>query len=97
MLITIFSDSFAAIFGKIYGKHFIKNKTIEGSLAFFISGVLIILLTPKVTISVKEYYLGAAAVFITSLFDLIPFKVDDNILIPLFFGTVYFVLIKIFL
>ncbi|MEP7145761.1 MAG: phosphatidate cytidylyltransferase, partial [bacterium] len=49
MFIIIISDSAAAIFGKVYGKHFIGNKTIEGSLSFFISGVLIILLAPKVT------------------------------------------------
>ncbi|MEO8209161.1 MAG: hypothetical protein ABI840_01260 [bacterium] len=97
MFVVIFCDSFAAIIGKSKGKHFISGKTLEGSSAFFISGVIIILLTPKITDSVTEYYLGFVAVFCSTIFELIPIKIDDNLSTPIFFGIVYLSLIKIFL
>ena len=97
MFVVIFCDSFAAIIGKNWGRHFISNKTFEGSAAFFISGVIIILLTPKVTTSVNEYYIGFAAVFLSTIFELLPVKIDDNISTPIFFGLVYMALLKIFL
>ncbi|MDQ3021529.1 MAG: hypothetical protein M3R36_13310 [Bacteroidota bacterium] len=97
MFVVIFCDSFAAIIGKSKGKHFISAKTIEGSAAFFISGVIIILLTPKVTDMITEYYLGFIAIFLSTIFELIPIKIDDNISTPIFFGIVYLSLIKIFL
>ncbi len=97
MFVAVFCDSMAAIVGKNLGKHFISNKTLEGSVAFFLTGIIIILLTPKFTDAVTEYYLGFIAVFLSSVFELIPIKIDDNISTPLFFGLVYFVLIKIFL
>lgn len=97
MLIVIFCDSFAAIIGKNWGKHFISSKTIEGSLAFLISGIIIIIFTPKVTESIAEYYLGFTAVLFSAIFELIPVKIDDNITTPIFFGLVYLVLLKIFL
>lgn len=97
MFIAIFCDSLAAIVGRSRGRHFIYAKTLEGSLAFFLSGVIIILLTPKVTDSIAEYYFGFIAVFLSALFELFPVKIDDNISIPVFFGLVYLGLLKIFL
>jgi phytol kinase len=97
MFVVIFCDSFAAIIGKHMGKNFISSKTIEGALAFFICGVIIILLTPKITDSVMEYYLGFIAIFFSTIFELAPIKIDDNISTPIFFGFVYLILIKVFL
>ncbi len=97
MFVVIFCDSFAAIIGKSMGKHFITNKTIEGSIAFFVTGVIIICLTPKITNSPAEYYIGFFAVFLAAIFELIPLRIDDNISIPVFFGFVYLILLNIFL
>lgn len=97
MFVIIFCDSFAAIMGKVYGKHFVGNKSIEGSAAFFVTGIVLILLTPKVTGSIKEYYFGVIAVFLTTIFELFQNKIDDNIIIPVFFGLVYLALLKFFL
>jgi len=97
MLVIVFCDSAAAIVGKVYGKHFIRNRTLEGSVAFFATGVVVILLTPKVTTYVCEYYIALCALLLTTAFELLPNKIDDNLSIPLFFGIVYTVLIKIFL
>lgn len=97
MFVVIFCDSFAAIIGKNWGRHFLLNKTLEGSAAFFVTGIIIILLTPKVTTSVYEYFIGFSAVFLSTIFELLPLKIDDNISTPIFFGLVYMVLLKIFL
>ena len=97
MLIIIFSDTAAAIFGRIYGRNFINNKTIEGSLAFLLTGLVVVLLAPKVTTFSGEYYVAGAAVVLTTFFEITPLKLDDNLTIPVFFGLVYTILLKIFL
>lgn len=96
MFVIIFSDSFAAIFGKIYGKHFIGSKTIEGSAAFFLTGMIIIFISPKISNSIIEYYIGLISVLVTTVIELVPMKIDDNIFIPIFFGIIYLVLMKLF-
>jgi len=96
LFVMIVCDSFAAIFGKITGRIRFWNKTLEGSIAFFLSGLILILLLPKVTTSVSEYYIAVGALFLTTIIELLPIKIDDNIINPIFFATCYFVLIKIF-
>lgn len=97
MLILSVCDSAAAISGKIFGKKRIKNKTLEGSIGFFITGVLIIFLTPKMSDSFSEYYIALTALVLTTLFELIPLRIDDNFSIPVFFGAVYLLLFNIFI
>ncbi|HMQ69913.1 MAG TPA: SEC59/DGK1/VTE5 family protein [Ignavibacteria bacterium] len=97
MFIVIFCDSMAALIGKSKGKHFIANKTVEGSLAFLVTGIIIIILTPKISDSLSEYYIGIFAVFLSAVFELVPVRIDDNISIPLFFGLIYLLLYNIFL
>ncbi len=97
MLIIIFSDSAAAIFGRVYGKHYIYNKTIEGSLAFLFTGLIVILISPKVTNFIGEYYIAIAAIIATTFFEIIPLKINDNLSIPIFFWYVVFNIISNFL
>lgn len=97
MLILSISDSFAAIIGKAYGRHYVSSKTIEGSAAFFVTGMIVIMITPKMTDSISEYALASVAVLVTTLFELIPLKIDDNIVIPMFFGITYLLLFKTFI
>jgi len=97
MLVLVVSDSFAAIFGKLLGRTKIGEKSMEGSAAFFISGLTVIVVTPKITDNFNEYIIAGSAVLITTFFELIPLKFDDNIIIPVFFGITYSILFKIFL
>jgi dolichol kinase len=97
IFVMIICDTAAAIIGKSFGKHFIKNKTFEGSAAFLLSGLIVILLTPKVTNDISEYYIGFLAILLTTLVELIPLRFDDNIFIPVFFGLVYTGAVKLFL
>ena len=89
IFVMIICDTAAAIIGKQYGRIHIKNKTIEGSAAFLISGLLVILLTPKISSNVIEYYIGFGTILLTTLVELIPLRFDDNIVIPIFFGLIY--------
>lgn len=95
-LMTI-GDAAAAVIGKSFGKIKFYSKTFEGGLAFFIAGLIIVLLTPKLSNNVNEYYIGIAAVFITSIIEMLPLKLDDNITVPIVFGLSYLTLIKFFL
>jgi len=97
MLVLVVCDSFAAIFGKLLGRTKIGAKSLEGSAGFFFSGLAVIILTPKMTDNNTEYVIAAASVLITTFFELIPLKLDDNITIPVFFGVTYLILFKIFL
>jgi dolichol kinase len=96
MFIAAYSDTAAAIVGKVYGKIFVKNKTVEGSIAFFAVGVIVVILSPKYTNNSNEIFIGLLALFITTFYELIPVKLDDNIFIPLFFGIIYFALLQMF-
>jgi dolichol kinase len=95
MFIAAYSDTAAAIIGKVYGRIFVKSKTVEGSIAFFVVGVFVVLFTPKYTQNENEIYIGFLALLITTIYELIPVRLDDNIFVPLFFGLTYFALVQI--
>ncbi|HRE41004.1 MAG TPA: SEC59/DGK1/VTE5 family protein [Ignavibacteria bacterium] len=97
ILIMTVSDTAAALYGKNFGKIHIKNKTLEGSLAFFISGLFVIFLTPKFDYSFTEYSIAIFTLIVTCLSEYIPFDIDDNLTIPIIFATLYFLLFKLFL
>lgn len=81
--ILIISDILAALVGMSIGKIKINGKTLEGSLAFFISATIVILVTPKVTYSFTEYLIGIAGALIGTFAELYSFNLlDDNFAIP---------------
>ncbi|MBK6773888.1 MAG: hypothetical protein IPG78_17475 [Ignavibacteria bacterium] len=93
MLIIVFCDSAAAIAGKVFGKHHIGNKTIEGSISFFLTGVILFF----VVIKPENFVLiisGVFSLFLITVFELIPVKIDDNLSIPLIFGILFSLLTK---
>lgn len=89
LLIMTISDSLAALFGRIYGTIKINNKTLEGSLAFFISSSIIILFSSSVNI-----YLGVMSTLITTIVEIYS-PIDDNLSVPLAFGLSYVCLVSI--
>lgn len=97
IFIIIFCDSAAAIVGKSFGTMKVWGKTIEGSFAFVAVGLIVIFFTPNYTLSTNEYYIAASSLLLTSAVELLPVKFDDNIFIPLFFGGMYMLLLKIFI
>lgn len=89
ILIMIISDTFAALVGKKFGKHNLWNKSVEGSITFFILGMLIVFLTPKVSANYLEYVYAAVALAVATVIEALPFEIDDNISVPLSFGIIY--------
>lgn len=87
LLILIFSDTCAALVGKAMGKISIFEKTLEGSLAFFLSALVIVWCFPRV-----DRWAGTAAAAAATVIELLPTPVDDNFTIPVTAGAILFFL-----
>lgn len=86
MLFSIFGDAASAIVG-IHGKRRILDKSLEGSLAFFITCLVIglALALTKIPLPPAIFILGA---FSATTIELLPLHVDDNLTISLTAGAV---------
>jgi dolichol kinase len=84
--VLIISDLSAALIGRRYGSHRFLGKSLEGSLSFFLSGVAVILATPKIGHEPLEYAIGIAAVAIGACVEALSVTIDDNLTIPLSVG-----------
>jgi dolichol kinase len=83
ILILVFGDSISTIIGKKWGKHkipFQNEKTLEGSLAFFMVGLLVALTQVPFTTAFLGVIFGA----LTEAYS----PIDDNITIPLICASV---------
>ncbi len=91
--ILIISDTSAALIGRKFGKKPFLRKSLEGTLAFFISATIVILFTPKLTDSFAEYLIGFIAAFIGAIVENLSYGIaDDNLSIPLSVGFVMWAL-----
>ena len=85
LLILIVSDTCAALVGKGIGRVRILGKTLEGSLAFLLSALLIVWCYPHL-----NRFSGSLAAVGAALIELLPIHVDDNFSIPLVAGAIMF-------
>jgi dolichol kinase len=95
--VLIISDTTAALFGRRFGKHRFLAKSLEGSIAFFVAAVIVILIAPKVDGTIGEYIIGIIAAAIGTIIEALPIKIDDNISIPLAIGFSLWCLYALFL
>jgi dolichol kinase len=96
--VLIISDSSAALVGRKWGKHKFIFKSLEGTLAFFISACIVVLLSPKINGSFTEYFIGFVAAAIGAIAENISYGwADDNLSIPLAIGFVMWGLYLLFL
>ena len=87
LLFASFGDTFAALYGKKFGKIRVWNKTLEGSITGLLACVLVSLFFPDIPNIIK--FSGAfAAMFI----ELLPIHIDDNLRIPLFSGFIMLII-----
>jgi len=90
-VILAISDPLAAVIGMNYGQKKFFEKTLAGSLTFFISA-LIILVSFGIIYDYKLWYyiFGTFAVFCATMFEARPslLRVDDNLAIPVGFCVV---------
>ena len=90
--VLILSDSSAAIFGSRYGKHkWFKNKSIEGSTAFAVSGLISTWAIGFMISAPWQYYLSISiATILMAFIEAVSgvLKIDDNLSIPLGMGLI---------
>jgi dolichol kinase len=85
--ILIISDSTAALIGRKWGKHKLFAKSLEGTLAFFVSASIVVLFTPKLNGSITEYMIGILAAAVGAIVENISHGyADDNLSIPISVG-----------
>lgn len=85
--ILIISDSMAALIGRKFGKHRLFSKSLEGTLAFFVSASIVVFLTPKVNDLPMEYLIGIIAAAVGAIVENVSFGfADDNLAIPISIG-----------
>ncbi len=86
------ADPLSAIVGILYGKrHWVKDKTLEGSATFF-SVALLASFAILLNTTPSPWWAIFGVSFILSIaitaFEMLPIKLDDNLTIPLFVGFV---------
>ena len=88
--ILIICDTAGALFGRRFGKHPFFDKSLEGTTAFVLTGIVVVLLTPKISSEVGEIAIGIAGVVVSGIIEAAStrLKLDDNFSIPLSAGLV---------
>ncbi len=84
--ILIISDTTSALIGRRFGKRRFLSKSLEGSLAFFVSATIVVLIAPKIDYLLMEYVIGAIAAAVGTIVEALSIKLDDNLTIPLSVG-----------
>lgn len=86
--IMLLADTAAALIGKKFGKYKLLNKSIEGSTAFFITSVAVLLTTIAAGLPIAWYAVPLVA-FLATLIELISdkIKIDDNLSIAMGTGA----------
>lgn len=85
--VLILGDIAAALLGRKFGKHKFLAKSLEGTLAFFITGIIIVIFTPKIEGIALEYLIGIIAMAVGAIVEnLSGGWLDDNLTIPLSVG-----------
>jgi dolichol kinase len=88
----------AALVGRKYGKHKFMAKSLEGTLAFFVSSCIVVLFTPKIGYFTEEFIIGFVVAFIGAITENISLRyIDDNLSIPIVVGFAMWILYIIFL
>ena len=86
----IFGDVFAKVIGMMFGKIHIFKKTLEGSIAYFLSAVIFgLILQPYIEVPISMLLVGALT---AAIVELIPWGIDDNISVALISGAVMYVM-----
>lgn len=86
----ILGDISSALIGRKYGMVSFGDKTLEGSLGFFLAGLLVVVIIPDLSLLI-----GLAGAVVATLAEAIDFPVDDNLTVPLVSGVVMQLLTKI--
>ena len=103
IFITAFSmliicDTAAALIGRKFGRHKFLSKSFEGTFAFFIFGIFVVILAPKVEGLFVEFLIGIIGGAIGAVVENISYGwADDNLTIPISIGLTMWGLYLLFL
>lgn len=84
--ILIVSDTTSALIGRRFGKRRFFRKSLEGSIAFFVSALIVILIAPKIERLPLEYLASVIASAVGAFVEAASTTIDDNITIPISIG-----------
>ena len=90
------SDTMAALAGKKFGRHRIGEKSLEGSLAFLVSALLIVAIVPRLDLTAGIITAITATAVEAFTLRINRYKIDDNLTIPLvcaFICYLYYILV----
>ena len=83
----IVCDIAAALIGRRYGKHKFLSKSLEGTLAFFLFSIVVVIFSPKVESLFLEFIIGAIGGAVGAIVENISYGwADDNLTIPISIG-----------
>lgn len=96
--VLIIGDVSAALIGRRYGRTKFLFKSLEGTLAFFVSSCVVVIAAPKVNGSSVEYLIGIFAVAIGAIAENVSGTwADDNFTIPVTICVTMWILYFVFL
>lgn len=82
--ILIISDISAALYGRKFGKTKFLFKSLQGTMAFFVTACIVVLISPKISNLPMEYVIGIIAAAIGALAENVSYGwADDNFTIPI--------------
>ncbi len=81
LLVLSIADSAAALVGIPWGKRAFLDKTLEGSLAFFVTAFLILICFPDI-----QWWMAALAAGAGTIVEAKRWPINDNVMIPLVVG-----------
>ncbi len=79
-------DTAAAIVGQSFGKTKIGEKSLEGAI-----GCLIACVAAAFLINIIPFKVALSGAVMATIFELLPVKIDDNVLIPIGAGTTMYI------
>jgi len=95
--ILIISDSAAALIGRKFGRHPFMKKSVEGTSAFFVTALIVVAVSPKISYLPLEYIIGAVAAILGALVEALSVGIDDNVSIPISIGAAMWLMYWVFL
>jgi dolichol kinase len=93
LFLMLISDALGALVGRFWGKHYYReDRAVEGSLAFLVSGLIMIYFVPE-----ANHPVAIAGVFVALFFEVGFVKLDDNFVVPIGSGVVMELIRMVFL
>jgi len=93
ILVLIWCDTMAALIGIKFGRiKLFKRKTLEGTSAFIIMGLILCIILSFIFPGYGFITAGIPALIITALYELFNNRLNDNFTIPLFNGIIFILL-----